>query len=252
MFLKKNGKMRIAVCDDEKRYREKIVNLIQEYEKIRQNYSFTVSAFSSAKALLNFKAEHGGFDLYILDILMPEMSGIRLGSALREQGDEGMILYLTTSPDFAVDSYTVEAFQYLLKPIDAVPLFRCLDKAADRFDELQKKAVAIKLPGSVRIISVHNICYAERVRRLICYHLIDHSVISSATFNGTFQNAVAPLLEHKEFLLVGSSFVVNLRHVTEITRHELILNGNHKISIPRGKYETYKTKWSDYWLNGGE
>ena len=90
--------MRIAVCDDEKRYREKIVNLIQEYEKIRQNYSFTVSAFSSAKALLNFKAEHGGFDLYILDILMPEMSGIRLGSALREQGDEGMILYLTTSP----------------------------------------------------------------------------------------------------------------------------------------------------------
>ena len=43
--------MRIAVCDDEKRYREKIMNLIQEYEKIRQNYSFTVSAFSSAKAL---------------------------------------------------------------------------------------------------------------------------------------------------------------------------------------------------------
>ena len=105
-----------------------------------------------------------------------------------------------------------------MKPIDAVPLFRCLDKAADRFAELQKKAVAIKLPGSVRIIPVHNICYAERVRRLICYHLIDHSVISSATFNGTFQNAVAPLLEHKEFLLVGSSFVVNLRHVTEITR----------------------------------
>ncbi len=242
--------MRIAVCDDEKLYHEKIINLLREYNQTRPDLSFTLSAFSSAKELLNYTFEHGGFDLYILDIIMPEMSGIELGSSLRKSGDEGMIIYLTTSPDFAVDSYQVDAFHYLLKPIDTTSFFDCINKAADRFTKLQKEVAVIKTPHSVRIIPVTDICYAERVRRLICYHISDGSTINSATFNGTFQNAVTPLLEHREIILVGSSFAVNLRHVTEITRHDLIIDEKHKITIPRGKYETYKSKWSDYWLHG--
>lgn len=244
--------MRIAVCDDEKLYREKILELIREYSEARQDLSLTLSAFSSGNELLNFTYEHGGFDLYILDIVMPQTSGIQLGSALRASGDEGMIIYLTTSPDFAVDSYTVEAFHYLLKPIDTTAFFHCLDKAADHFARLKKAVVTVKTSNSVRMVPVRNICYAERVGRLICYHLSDGSFLNSATFNGTFQNAVTPLLAHKEILLVGSSFAVNLQHVTEITRRDLVISGKQKIAIPRGKYETYKTKWSDYWLNGGE
>lgn len=243
--------MRIAVCEDEKTYLENIMNLVRAYSEIRPDFAFTLSAFSSANELLNFVDEHGGFDLYILDIIMPKMSGIQLGDALRNWGDEGMIIYLTSSPDFAVDSYTVDAFHYLLKPVDTTSLFRCLDKATDHFSRLQKNVVAIRTSHSVRMVPVANILYAERVRRLIGYHFIDGSCLDSATFNGTFQNAVATLLEHREFLLVGSSFAVNLRHVTEITRHDLIIAGEQRISIPRGKYEAYKTAWSDYWLNGG-
>lgn len=244
--------MRIAICDDEKLYREKILNLIREYNRTRQDLSLTLSAFSSANELLNFTYEHGGFDLYILDIVMPETSGIQLGSALRASGDEGMIVYLTTSPDFAVDSYTVEAFHYLLKPIDTTAFFYCLSKAADRFNHFKQNVIAVKTSNSLRMVPVRDICYAERAGRLICYHLNDGSFLNSATFNGTFQNAAAPLLAHREILLVGSSFAVNLQHVTEITRRELIISGTQRIAIPRGKYETYKTKWSDYWLNGGE
>ncbi len=244
--------MRIAVCDDEKIYHERIINLLQEYNKTRQDLSFTISVFSSAKELLNYTLEHGGFDLYILDIIMPEMSGIQLGSLLRKSKDEGMIIYLTNSPDFAVDSYSVEAFHYLLKPIDTTLFFDCLDKAVDRFTRLKKEVAVIKTPNSVRLVPLANICYAERVRRLICYHISDGSIINSATFNGTFKSAVTPLLEHREILLVGSSFAVNLRHVTEITRHDLIVDDEHKIAIPRGRYEAYKANWSDYWLNGEE
>lgn len=243
--------MRIAVCDDETLYREQIVNLIRKYNGTRQDLFLKPSVFSSAGELLNFTAEHGEFDLYILDILMPEMGGIQLGSALRNAGDQGLIIYLTTSPDFAVESYNVEAFHYLLKPIDTALFFQCLDRAADRFAKLQRDIVAIKTSNSVRMVPVYHICYGERVRRLICYHLSDGSAINSATFNGTFQNAVTPLLEHREFLLVGSSFVVNLHHVTEITRHDLVIAGEQKIAIPRGRYELYKSEWSDYWLNGG-
>ncbi|MBO5055378.1 MAG: response regulator [Lachnospiraceae bacterium] len=242
--------MRIAVCDDDKLCREKIINLLWEYKRIKQDLSLSLSAFSSADELLNSIDECGRFDLYILDVIMPEISGIQLGSALRMSGDEGMIIYLTTSPEFAVDSYAVEAFYYLLKPIDTISLFQCLDKAADCFFRNQKNVITVRTSNSVRIVPVHSICYAERVSRRICYHISDGTVINSATFNGTFQNTVAPLLEHGEILLVGSSFAVNMNYVTEITRRDLIIAGERRIAIPRGKYEEYKTEWADYWLNG--
>ena len=243
--------MRIAVCEDEGFYLKRILELIQEYRETRQTMTITLSAFSSADELLNFIDENGGFDLYILDIIMLETNGIQLGSALRRRQDNGMIIYLSTSPDFAEDSYSVEAFHYLLKPIEPDSLFRCLDKVANRFARLCHDVVAIKTSCSVRMIPVQNICYEERVGRLVCYHISDGSVINSATFNGTFQNAVAPLLKHRAIIPVGSSFAVNLRYVTEITKHDLIISEKHKIAIPRGKYASYKTAWSDYWLNGG-
>lgn len=246
-----NEPMRIAVCDDEKPELEKILGLLREYDRARQDLSLTLSAFSGAESLLNFVDEYGGFDLYILDIVMPETNGIQLGSSLRKLGEEGMIVYLTNSPDFAVDSYTVEALGYLLKPVGADSLFSCLDKAADRFALRNQNVVIVRMSRSERAIPVWDILYAERVRRLVAYHTRSGPVINSATFNGTFQNAVASLLEHREFLLVGSSFAVNLRHVTEITRHNLVIAGEYRISIPRGKYEAYKSAWSDYWLNYG-
>lgn len=85
--------MRIAVCDDEKAYLEKIADLVRDYSRTRQGLSFSLSASSSANELLDFINEHGGFDLYILDIIMPEVNSIQLGPALRSYGEGGMFLF---------------------------------------------------------------------------------------------------------------------------------------------------------------
>lgn len=244
--------MQIAICDDDKRELENILNLLREYNRQSHGESFSLTAFSSAEELLQFVDRHGGFDLYLLDIIMPGANGIQLGSVLRGKGDDGLIAYLTTSPDFAMDAYGVEAFQYLLKPIEMASLFRCLDKAADHLDRQRTKMVSIKMSHAIRMVPVQDILYAERVKRLVCYYICDGSMINSATFNGSFQNAVAPLLEHGEFFLVGPSFAVNLCHVTEITKHDLLIAGGHRIAIPRRKYESIKMEWFNYWMNGGE
>lgn len=244
--------MQIAICDDDKQELENILNLLREYDRQREDLVITVSAFSSPGDLLRSVEKHSGFDVYLLDIIMPEMDGIQLGSALRDRGDDGMIAFLTTSPDFAMDAYRVEAFHYLLKPIDMASLFRCLDKAADYLDRLKTKVISVKMSHSIRMVPVQDILYAERVKRLVSYYLSDGSVIKSATFNGSFQNAVAPLLEYREFFLVGPSFAVNLCHVTEITKHDLLISGGHRIAIPRRKYESIKMEWFDYWMNGIE
>lgn len=243
--------MRIALCDDEKACHETIVKLIGQYKQANPGCSFLLSSFYSGKELLNHVDEYGGFDLYILDCIMPEIDGIELGTALRRRDDQGMFFYLTTSPDFALDSYRVDAFDYLLKPIDEVLFFQSLDKAFSFFSRAMQKMVPVKTADSIRILPIADILYAERTGKQIYYYLTDDTILTGITFNGSFKDAANDLLSHNGMLLVGSSFVVNLSHVTQVTKTDMILTGNLHVPIPRRKYDAVKKEWAAFWLNGG-
>lgn len=108
--------MKIAICDDDAYFREQIEGLVQKY--ISGDLKKTVSVFSHAEELLEDVNKNGGFDIYLLDIVMPAMNGIDLGKELRKNGQDGKIIYLTSSAEFAIDSYEAEASSYILKPID--------------------------------------------------------------------------------------------------------------------------------------
>lgn len=244
--------MQIALCDDEKSCHETIKNLIGQYKQANSDRSLLLSSFYSGKELLNHVDEYGGFDLYILDCIMPEMDGIELGRALRRRDDRGMFFYLTTSPDFALDSYRVDALDYLLKPVNQLLFFRSLDKAFSSFSRTMQEMVSVKTSGSIRILPIADIRYAERTGKRIYYYMTDGSIIPSITFNGSFLDAVSNLLSHNGMLLVGSSFVVNLAHVTEVTKTDMVLTGNLRIPIPRRIYDTVKKEWASFWLNGGK
>ena len=244
--------LRIAICDDETLCHEASKKLLKEYSQTVSSLSFVLSCFSSGKELLDYIDNNETFDLYILDIIMPDMNGIQLGTLLRQQNDDGMIIYLTSSPDFAVESYNTDALHYLLKPINKKQFFLCMDKALNHLKRSRTETIAIKTPSSTRIVPIQSILYAEQINRRIRYYLKDGTVVDSVTFNGTFKYATIPLTAFEDFLTVGSSFVVNLYHVTEITKSDMILNEGKIVHIPRRTYKAVKSKWADYWLNKGD
>lgn len=243
----------VALCDDETACHDTTKRLFADYRRKPSPVSFTLSCFSSGKDLLSYIDENETFDIYILDIIMPDINGIQLGTALRKRNDSGLIIYLTSSPDFAVESYNTDALHYLLKPINSSQFFQCIDKAVSRLNHRSlTETISIKTPGSTQIVAIRNILYAERVNRHIRYYLNDSTVIDSVTFNDTFQNAVSRLTACPGFLIVGSSFVVNLHYVTEVTRSDMLLTGNYLVHIPRRSYDTVKATWADYWLSKGD
>ncbi len=243
--------MQIALCDAEKAGHETIKNLLGQYKQAEPDRSLALSSFYAAKELLNHVDEYGGFDLYILDCILPEMNGIELGAALRRREDQGLLIYLSASPDFALDSYRVNALDYLLKPVDKPLFFRSLDKAFAALSRVRREMIPVKTSDSIRLLPAADIWYAERTGKRIYYYMTDGSVIPGVTFNGSFIDAVADLLAHDGMLLVGSSFVVNLAHVTAVTKTDLILAGNRRVPIPRRLYNAVKQEWSAFWLNGG-
>ena len=141
------GILNIAICDDEAIHRREIQTMLSRYLQEHPSLEGKLWVYSEGKALLEQAREMGGFDLYILDILMPEFSGIEIGRRLRALGDGGEILYLTNSNDFAADSYDVGAFFYLLKPVEEEKLFRVLAGAVEKLLWKKNRSMLVRRSG---------------------------------------------------------------------------------------------------------
>lgn len=243
--------LEIALCDDEFGQRTKLNKLVEDYLSQRLELSARLFAFESAAALLGAAEHRAGFDLYLLDVLMPELSGIELGGQLRKLDERGVIIYLSDSSDYAVEAYRVRAFDYLLKPVAAEQLFPVLDQALAFLDRRKSAQVMVKTRSTTRMVSVDNIQYIELANRAAHYHLSDGEVISSVTLRGSFQEEESALLADPRFILCGSSLVVNLHYVTAMEGNFFCLDGGNTVPLPRRSAARVKQAWMSYWLSNG-
>ncbi len=238
----------IALCDDDARQIQLTHKLLDNYLSLR-GVAAKIWEFSNGQALLNAMYDET-FDLYLLDIVMPEMDGIDLGMELRKSDENGVIIYLTTSPDFALQGYQTKAASYLLKPVREVELFRALDDAVADHARRRENGILVKChDGTVRL-NADDIFFAELNNRSARYHLRE-GCVESTTITGPFKEAVAPLLRSKCFLLCGSSFIVNLHHIKMVDKTGALFADGHYLSLPRSACGPLRSAWTDYWLEGG-
>ena len=181
--------LRIAICDDDEQQLRQTENLVSAYLRARPGAGGQVESFGSGGALLARAEAAGGFDLYVLDILMPELSGIDTGRRLRALGEGGEIVYLTSSNDFAADSYDVRAFFYLLKPVKENKLFQVLDGAVKKLHQRRSSAVVVTTADGPRRILLERIRYVERVGRCIRTADYLYSVYAPGVDGSTSPNA---------------------------------------------------------------
>lgn len=244
--------LKLAFCDDEAEQRSLVGGLLQEYAAARPKLAVKVSVFSSGRELLSAAEECGGFDLYVLDVVMPELTGIQLGVQLREMGSMGPIVYLTVSPEHAMDSYAAHAFHYLIKPADAAQLFPVLDDAVAHMEKRRSACAAVKTKDGLHLARFDQILYVERVGRTVRYHMADGQLLDSVTVRKNFQEEVAPLLADPGFFQCGVSYAVNLFYVIAVERAAFQLEGGLRVPLSRGLAAQARRRWQDYWLNGPE
>jgi len=240
--------LKVALCDDNEKECAAIGKLLQEYAAARPRLAVKLSVFSSGQSLLAAEEEEG-FDLYVLDVVMPGLSGIDLGIKLRELGSSGAIVYLTISPEYAMDSYNVHAFHYLLKPVKPAHFYHVLDEAAVSVKRQKSACVMVKTKDRLQRIQLDDILYAELAGRIMRYHLFNGEIVDSVTLRGPFQEEAAALLADSRFILCGVSFVVNLYYVTAIEKKFLLLDNGSRVPLSRNLAAQVRQQWSNYWLD---
>ena len=225
--------LRIAICDDTQSFLVKTQETVWQWPNRPANLS--VSSFSDADALIEAHTAEP-FDIILLDVVMPLLNGIDAASEIRRHDRSVKIVFLSVSPEFAVDSYTVKADNYLLKPLDSRKLFVCLDELHEGIQEAGK-FIAIKSPSAVHRIDLQDIEYLESEGKQVLFFLS----------NGQTLHGVDPLYVYEKhlhledgFFKCHRSYLVNIHKIRTYTHKEITTDSGCRIPISRSTQKEFE------------
>ena len=223
--------MRIAICDDDKEELARISSFLDKYQR-EHNASLTYKAFHSGVELLS-TVRSGDFALYLLDVIMPAVNGVEVAKEIRSFDTEAKIVFLTSSPEFAVASYTVKAMDYILKPVEEGRLFGVLNELMTDSQKPQE-GLTVKAKSGITRILFSRLVYVEVVNKQVYFHLADNSVREVTARLSEFEQ---PLLARPEFMRVHRSYIVNLFQINELTANGLTTHQGNSIPVSRALYK---------------
>ena len=243
--------IRLALCDDESEWLEKSKALLTKYTDLHPEFNIQISCFTSGVDVVKSVMMNGSFDIYVLDVVMPRLSGIDTGVRLREFDQMGKIIYLTSSPDFGIDSYIASAFYYLLKPAEEAKLFEVLDRATADINRRKERTIKVKTADDISLIPFDDIVYVELVRKSLCFHLVDGTEVNSLSQRDAFSQCVSPLLSDRRFSLTGTSMCLNLFFVKSVGKDSVLLKNGETLYISKKACLSLRADWLDYWFEEG-
>ena len=232
----------IAICDDSKQERQILAALFKRYQELHAT-PLQIHIFQNGFSLLDAIDQGKRFDITILDILMPGENGIDIARNIRASGTDTEIIFLTSSPEYAVDSYEVKAQNYLLKPVTEEKFFASIDSILAELDEKDTASFIIyTTEKQYSRIRVSSLVYGEVTHRTITLHLADQTMISAVMTFTEFQDI---LKAYPDFIYPHRSYAVNMNYIQYVTKSDIILTDGQKIPLSRNNY----TKISEQFLN---
>ena len=227
--------MKIAICDDDRNELFRILSILADYQ-LERNMEFSYKPFESS---VEFSAEasHERYDIYLLDIVMPGLDGMELAREIRSYDKAADIIFLTSSSEFAVESYQVKASNYLMKPLQKDRVFEALDDIMRTRIEDRDSCIVLRSNIGVHKVRLSEIVYVEALNRKVIYYLKNNSQITCAE---KFAAVCNLLLQHQEFLLVHRSFVVNMNYIRSIDATDMCLANDSCIPLAQRRVPEIK------------
>ncbi|MFV0529124.1 MAG: LytR/AlgR family response regulator transcription factor [Lachnospiraceae bacterium] len=228
--------MEISICDDSAISRQKTASLVKKYYE-EHGETVHINSFHSGTALLShLKSVNYCADIIFLDIIMPDMTGIEVAGALRKANCPSCIVLVSTSADFAVDSYPVEASYYLVKPVSFQDITTALERCHTRLSApvftqtltITNNRRTLDIPQ----ISIH---YIEVFNQVVTLHCRDGSYETYTTLEG-----LSALLNPNIFLRLNRSFIVNLYYIETMQGRDITLKNGIIVTVSRQRMNTVK------------
>ena len=237
----------IAICDDEVLERDKVERMLKDYQALYTDREFLIRQFANSEDIfLQITTENYQPDFILMDIYMPESSGIETARKLRDMGNTCRIVFMTSSQEHALDAFGVDAFSYLVKPVSEKMFFPALDKVIRDIENNQPQYILLQTANDcVRRVGLNNIIYCGAQRKKQYIYLKENE---SIYLQMTMIKLSELLCSHKRFVKVGASYIVNMEHIERLDTRRLLLDNGKEIYLPRGSYKELHEQYFDYYM----
>lgn len=220
--------MRIAICDDDERCRNDIKRMLESWSAATSSHN-EIYCFNNGDSLIK-ENSITPFDIIFLDIIMPRLNGMDTAKELRDRDKLAKIIFLTSSPEFALESYSVKATDYCLKPVTYDKLKQVMDYCMT-FHDKEPENLTLKTLGGYQKIYLHDIEYLEAQNKRVIIFLKSGQSIEVIQPLYTFE---AKLSDSKGFFKCHRSYLVYLPNVDYFNNIEIKTKSGRNIPIARG------------------
>ncbi len=239
--------IKIAICDDDERELTKTCELCRSFTAGHKEMGILIESFSSGAALLEHMSNgKKSYDILLLDIYMPQMTGMELASSLRKKKDDCQIIFLTTSMEHAIEAFSLHATHYLVKPYTSEQLEDALNKAISVLEKNNKANILLKTSTGLQRVNLKDIIYSETEKHIQNIHLEEGKALQiRITCNELFDM----LCWDSRFYKCGSTYIMNLDKIKEITAKHILFENGDELPMQRRQYKELLNLYTQYLLD---
>ncbi|MGN0267029.1 MAG: LytR/AlgR family response regulator transcription factor [Lachnospiraceae bacterium] len=240
--------IKMVICDDRKEDRDRIYDGAIRFCR-EKNLQAEILCFDHPDAMIQ-KCEQFRPHIYILDIVMPMITGIQAARELRWNQPDAQIIFTTTEESYALESFDVNPLGYLLKPVDEKKLAQTLELALRRVDSCKEKTITVKVRGGYRTLTLSDVLYIDYRNHVVSYHLISGEVISTSTLRIGFAEYLKKNHPEADFVQCHESVAVNIASIDKLTRNDIVVRNKEMIPVSKSRYPDVADKYMSYHFAG--
>lgn len=249
--------LQIGICDDETLLLDEIKNLTEDCLQQQQTFCI-LSTYTDGRNLLYDIQDGKHFDLLLLDIEMPDLSGMELAKQIHHLLPNALMIFVTAHYKYAVDAYALHIFRYIPKNQLKERIPHALKDAVALLEIQNTDSYIISNQNRLERIPLKEIFYIEKEGKNAVFHTAiaesseNHPPDDKTARTRRIRKTLTEIFEElhsEEFYFIERGYIVNLRHVSGISRTDCILTDQTRLPVSQSRLPEFKKKLNRYWQN---
>lgn len=234
--------LKIALCDSNNPELDILENYIINYTN-KSNHAITYDKFMTSTELLTKISSGYVYDLIFLGIFTPVINGIDAAKEIYTSNKVTKFIFVTSTDQYAVDSYSVGALDYIIKPLNQKKFTRAMSRFEESYKETNSNGIIVRDSKNIFNIPSHSLLYVEILDHYLMYHVSNSSPIR---IRQTMAEIEEKLSQKSNFIKTHRSFIVNMDHISKIESSCITMANGDKVNISKDKYKTIMEAYINY------
>jgi len=235
--------LRLCICDDKPEEITFTQALVSKFSERYPEHPLQADYFEDPYTLLESLKKSGGYDLYLLDIIMPHMSGIELAEKIRQRGERVKLIFLTTSREYGIEAIGMKASGYLLKPIREQAFFDAVLSVIEELAPENNPSIVVKTKLGLTRVQVSELVLIESFN-----HTRELTLRSGGKLETTasLSELEALLRDASCFIFPHRAYLVNMEYIRGINNNSILMTNGRQVPVSRKLYGEIKEAYLEY------